>query len=80
MDSEKKRAEAEAFLQQIESLINRADCSNYKVSVDLDVTLNMRVNKQLREDFERLCKANHTNMSRELKRFMSLAVSAQKLI
>lgn len=45
-----------------------------------DVLVNVRINQELKDEFEKLCKANHTNMSREIKRFISLAVSAQKLI
>ena len=72
-------ARAKAFQEQIQALI--ANASNRKIeSVDLDVTFNLRINKQLKDEFERLCKANHTNMSREVKRYMSLAVSANKLI
>lgn len=72
-------ARAKAFQEQIQALI--ANASKKKIeSVDLDVTFNLRINKQLKDEFERLCKANHTNMSREVKRYMSLAVSADKLI
>lgn len=80
MDIDKKRLDAEAFHQKIQAMLANADASKYKVSSDLDVTLNLRVSKELRENFEKLCKSNHSNMSREIKRFMSLAVSAQKLI
>lgn len=80
MDIDKKRLDAEAFHQKIQAMLANADASKYKVSSDLDVTLNLRVSKELRKDFEKLCKSNHSNMSREIKRFMGLAVSAQKLI
>lgn len=46
---------------------------------DLDSTVNFKINSTLKEEFEKLCKANHTNMSRELKIFMTKAVSAQTL-
>lgn len=44
-----------------------------------DVLVNVRINQELKDEFEKLCKANHTNMSREIKRFISLAISTQKL-
>ena len=44
-----------------------------------NVPFNMRVNETLKNDFDDLCRDNHTNMSREIKRFMRLAVEAQKL-
>ena len=43
------------------------------------VTFNMRVNETLRNQFHKLCDDNHTTMSREVKRFMRLAVENQKL-
>lgn len=80
-----KVARAIEFQERIQSYIaaaaERAKQNPRKIdSVDLDVTFNLRINKQLKDEFERLCKANHTNMSREVKRYMSLAVSADKLI
>lgn len=50
------------------------------IGSDLNSNLNIRLNQGLRDEFDKLCKSNHTNMSREIKRYMSLAIAAQKLI
>ena len=69
------------FQEQIQTLIDNAKSTTPKASVsELDVTLNLRVNKLLRADFDRLCRSKHTNMSREIKRYMSLAVKANDLM
>ena len=69
------------FQEQIQTLIDNAKSTTPKaVASELDVTLNLRVNKRLRADFDRLCRSKHTNMSREIKRYMSLAVKANDLI
>jgi hypothetical protein len=51
-----------------------------KLGTDLDATFNFRLNSGLKIEFEKLCKANHTNSAREIKRFMTEAVRAQRLI
>lgn len=88
------KQDADDFLKGIQELISAAASNREEtkeaarafdeaiaaIGVDSDVTFNARVNKGLRDEFDLLCKKNHTNMSREVKRYMSLAVSAQKLI
>ena len=79
-DDESKQ-KAIKFQEQIQTLIDNAKSTTPKaVASELDVTLNLRVNKRLRADFDRLCRSKHTNMSREIKRYMSLAVKANDLI
>lgn len=46
---------------------------------DLDTTLNIKVNSLLKSEFEKLCKKNHSNLSRELKFFMLRAVKQNRL-
>lgn len=36
----------------------------------LDSVINFKVNKHLKAEFDRVCKENHSNLSRELKVFM----------
>ena len=57
----------------------RKEVSSAKRPFVENVPFNMRVNETLKNDFDDLCRDNHTNMSREIKRFMRLAVEAQKL-
>lgn len=65
------------FLDEIDSLV-KGSSQEYTPSNN-SVTFNMRINSSLRNDFDKLCKDNHTTMSSEVKRFMRLAVEAQKL-
>ncbi|MCU9474846.1 hypothetical protein OE312_32440 [Pseudomonas aeruginosa] len=51
-----------------------------KVGFDLDATFNFRLNSGLKAEFEKLCKLNHTNSAREIKRFMIEAIRSQRLI
>lgn len=51
-----------------------------KIRSDLDARVNFRVNSNLKQEFEDLCAKNHTSLSREIKRFMTAAIKAQKLI
>lgn len=51
-----------------------------KTSADLDSTLNFRVNSGLKLEFDKLCKENHSTIARELKRYMTAAISQSKLI
>ena len=36
----------------------------------LDASINLRINSKLKSDFEKLCKKNHSSMSRELKLYI----------
>lgn len=66
------------FLDQINSCMDKA--SQPKKSIqDSEVTFNMRVSKSLRNDFDKLCRENYTDMSREVRRFMRLSIKNQKL-
>lgn len=51
-----------------------------QIGTDLDGTLNFRVNSGLKSEFDKLCRANHTNVAREIKRFMTEAIRSQTLI
>ena len=64
------------FLDEIGALVAGA---NKSTPPDKSVTFNVRLNLSLRNDFDKLCKDNHTTMSSEVKRFMRLAVQSQKL-
>lgn len=44
-----------------------------------DDRINFRINSVIKEEFERLCKARQSTLSRELKRLMVEAIRAQKL-
>lgn len=80
------------FLDNIQSLIAQAGertedrkklavkKATKSIGIDSDVTFNVRLNKGLRDEFDKLCKQNDTNMSREVKRYMRLAVLSQKLL
>lgn len=46
---------------------------------ELDTTLNIKVNSSLKAEFEKLCKKNHSNLSRELKFFMLRSVKQNRL-
>ena len=46
---------------------------------DLDTTLNIKVNSLLKAEFEKLCKKNHSNLSRESKFFMLRSVKQNRL-
>lgn len=51
-----------------------------QIGVELDTTMNFRLNSKLKHEFDYLCKINHTTMARELKRFMTEAIRIQRLI
>lgn len=68
---------AEEFLSEIGSLVNRGKSESTRSNTS--VTFNMRIDKGLKDDFDKLCRDNHTNMTVEVKRFIRLAVEAQKL-
>lgn len=65
------------FLSDIQSLIDSP--KTLESNKDANVTFNMRVDKSLRDDFHKLCHDNHTTMSREVKRYMRLAIADKKL-
>lgn len=44
-----------------------------------DDRINFRINSLIKQEFERLCKARGSTLSREIKRFMVEAVRTQKL-
>jgi len=44
-----------------------------------DDRINFRINSLIKQEFERLCKARGSTLSREIKRFMVDAVRTQKL-
>lgn len=66
---------AKDFLAQIDNLVSGAESTRSNDSV----TFNMRINSGLKEDFDKLCRDNHTNMTVEVKRFIRLAVEKQKI-
>lgn len=68
------------FLAQIRSCVDgAASTKKLEPTKEANVTFNMRINEGLRNDFDELCKENHTNMSREIKRYMRLAIANQEL-
>lgn len=51
-----------------------------RIGEELDSRVNFRVNSGLKEEFEKVCKQNHTTLSRELKRYMSEIVRIQRIL
>lgn len=51
--------------------------SDIQIPDELDSTVNFKLNSKLKEEFEKVCKSNHSNMSRELKIFMTKSISMQ---
>lgn len=49
-----------------------------RVGDELDDRVNFRINSALKNEFEKVCKQNHTTISREIKRFMTEVVKAQR--
>lgn len=49
------------------------------VGDDADDKVNLRVNSGLKAEFGKVCKQQHTSISRELKRFMTEVVKTQRL-
>lgn len=47
--------------------------------LDLDTTMNFKVNSLLKAEFENLCKKNHSNPSREIKLFMLRSIKSNRL-
>lgn len=60
-------------------LLEEGDAAMKNVSNELNISVNFRVNSGLRDEFEKVCKANHSNMSRELKRYMTAVVQTQRI-
>lgn len=48
-------------------------------SNQLNDVVNFRINKDLKEEFSRICKADQSTMSREIKRFMQSVVERGKI-
>jgi antitoxin component of RelBE/YafQ-DinJ toxin-antitoxin module len=49
------------------------------VGQDLDAVVNFRVNFILKIEFEKVCKAHDSTVSREIKRYMTEVVRAQRI-
>lgn len=47
------------------------------VGTEADTTITFRVNKELKEAFSKVCKTNHSTLSREIKLFMNKVVREQ---
>lgn len=60
-------------------LLEEGDTAMKNVGAELNISVNFRVNSGLRNEFEKVCKANHSNMSRELKRYMTAVVQTQRI-
>lgn len=60
-------------------LLEEGDAAMKNVTNELNISVNFRVNSGLRDEFEKVCKANHSNMSRELKRYMTAVVQTQRI-
>jgi hypothetical protein len=68
---------AEGFLAEIDNLVSGSKAESTRSNDS--VTFNMRINSGLKDDFDKLCRDNHTNMTAEVKRFIRLAVEKQKI-
>ena len=42
-------------------------------STELDTTITFRVNSELKEEFDKLCRSDYSNVSKELNSFMRKA-------
>lgn len=49
------------------------------VSNDLDAVINFKVNSLVKNEFEKICKKSHSNVSRELKLFMFQVIKQGKI-
>lgn len=81
-------SDGDDFLRQIERVTERSRFSRSVqegeqalslVGYELDDRINFRVNAALKEQFEKVCVANHTTISREIKRFMTEVVRLQRV-
>lgn len=52
----------------------------HHIGDELDSTINFRINSVLKSEFEKVCKRNHSSISRELKRFMTEVVRTQSIL
>ena len=68
---------AKGFLAEIDNLVSGSKAESTRSNDN--VTFNMRINSGLKDDFDKLCRDNHTNMTAEVKRFIRLAVEKQKI-
>lgn len=50
-----------------------------EIGTELDASVNFKVNSELKNKFDELCKKNQSNMARELKAFMLKTVLDNKL-
>jgi hypothetical protein len=48
-----------------------------EVGTEADTTITFRVNSELKEAFNKVCKTNHSTLSREIKLFMNRVVKHQ---
>jgi hypothetical protein len=48
-----------------------------EVGTEADTTITFRVNSELKEAFNKVCKTNHSTLSREIKLFMNSVVKHQ---
>lgn len=78
---------AESFIARIEGFAEQAkmrvavEQGQYalsQVGAELDDRVNFRINSVLKAEFEKVCKQNHTTISREIKRFMTEVVRSQR--
>lgn len=67
------------FLAEIDNLASGSKAESTRSNDNDSVTFNMRINSGLKDDFDKLCRDNHTNMTAEVKRFIRLAVEKQKI-
>lgn len=68
----KKLHEAQAMKKQkIEECLQKQH--------ELDTVVNFKVNSTVKKEFERICKENHSNLSRELKVFMLAVIKQGRL-
>lgn len=62
------------------SVVNISESKDFKSrSLDLDSLCRFRINSGLRDSFSKLCKANHSSLSAELRGFMYRSVEAGTL-
>jgi hypothetical protein len=69
IQAEKIRADQERVTKILATL---ADSQNDRI--------NFRINSVIKEEFERLCNARSSTLSREIKRFMVESIRKQKLL
>jgi hypothetical protein len=48
-----------------------------EVGTEADTTITFRVNRELKEAFNKVCKTNHSTLSREIKLFMNRVIKHQ---